>query len=699
MTSKTRAAAPIAAARRVVKPLQAKTAMIRVEAAGLPHAHATTIRLRLGYITPVRFPTPMIIAALAAASVFLPAAASAAPATPPQPIQLSAGGGWQVRDDAAAPAKPQPPPPDESEEGSEGATPNRVRTEQVTEDGAYRGTRVPSVFDPTVVPDLFGGQVKVYRLRFRAPKTKRFKWLLRFEQARRRTTVFLNRRRLGVSVDPYTPFQMEAKGLRPGEMNVLHVYVDNRKDPRLPEGWWNWGGITRPVWLVPKGRMTLSDLGLLSNVVCKGPASGCKAGLIVDGLMSRLPEEGPRFVRKGRKRYRLAATQPKLTVRLRSPVGRVTRKTFTLKGSRKGRRRQLLELPVPAPKLWSPERPQLYSASATLSYKGRVEQVERKRIGLRSVKVKGTQLYLNNRPIQLRGASIHDDFPGVGAAVSGHEMDTTVRELKELGANVTRSHYVLSEAMLSRLDRAGILVWNQAPVWQRDHGANLLRIPSERRRAHAQVLRTVKAARNHPSVITHSVANELTFTPDRKPWTRRFLIDAAEATRDLDPTLPVALDIKGRPGFEEQFTYQRFDILGINQYFGWYPWVEDFNTLEPYLREMHDLYPDTALVMTEFGAEGRPDMASSEPETKGSYGFQEMHVARTLDLVDRLPFMNGAIHWTLREFEIYPGWRGGAVSGPGANTRHHKGLLTYDGGKKPAWSVARDHFLRVPLYR
>ena len=76
-----------------------------------------------------------------------------------------------------------------------------------------------------------------------------------------------------------------------------------------------------------------------------------------------------------------------------------------------------------------------------------------------------------------------------------------------------------------------------------------------------------------------------------------------------------------------------------------------------------------------------------------------MHVARTLDLVDRLPFMNGAIHWTLREFEIYPGWRGGAVNGPGDNTRHHKGLLTYNGGKKPAWSAVRERFLRTPLYK
>ena len=46
--------------------------------------------------------------------------------------------------------------------------------------------------------------------------------------------------------------------------------------------------------------------------------------------------------------------------------------------------------------------------------------------------------------------------------------------------------------------------------------------------------------------------------------------------------------------------------------------------------------------MTEFGAEGRPDMADRRArDVKGSYGFQAMHVARTLDLVDRLPFMNG----------------------------------------------------------
>ena len=111
----------------------------------------------------------------------------------------------------------------------------------------------------------------------------------------------------------------------------------------------------------------------------------------------------------------------------------------------------------------------------------------RRQIGLRSVKVKRGLLYLNNRQINLRGASMHEDMPGRGAAINGADMDTAVRELKELGANVTRAHYVLSEGLLNRLDRAGIMVWNQAPVWQRDHGANLLKYPLERNRAVAQV--------------------------------------------------------------------------------------------------------------------------------------------------------------------------------------------------------------------
>jgi hypothetical protein len=268
-----------------------------------------------------------------------------------------------------------------------------------------------------------------------------------------------------------------------------------------------------------------------------------------------------------------------------------------------------------------------------------------------------------------------------------------------VGANVTRAHWVMSEGLLRRFDRAGIMVWNQAAVWQRDHLGNLLKTPLQRRRAVKEVEGSILAARNHPSVITHSVANELTYRPNLKVASRGFIIQAHRRARALDPTIPISLDLKARKGLGRQHVYRRFDMLGMNVYYGWYDHIENFAELEPYLGEMRQLYPKQALVVTEFGAEGRPDSADAPPERKGGYAFQTDYVARNLELFDRTPFLSGAMHWTLREFEIFPGWLGGADFVEGDNTRHHKGVLTYDGQRKPAWDVLRDSFSRIPLYR
>jgi hypothetical protein len=70
-------------------------------------------------------------------------------------------------------------------------------------------------------------------------------------------------------------------------------------------------------------------------------------------------------------------------------------------------------------------------------------------------------------------------------------------------------------------------------------------------------------------------------------------------------------------------------------------------------------------------------------------------------VIDRTPWLSGSIYWTLREFEIFPGWTGGAGRRPPQyepNTRHHKGLLSYEGVKKPAWHVLRDRYSQTPLY-
>jgi len=635
-------------------------------------------------------PRPMRMALAAVAALALaPGAATAAtpkipPTGPPKPIQLRAG--WEVRDLITPPTPVQPGPPPETSPSVARAS-GRLPARAAQTGGPWRPANVPAAFEGLARAPQFGGTLKLFRLRFTAPKVDGYDWAFKFEQVRRRATVSLNGKRVGISIDPYTPFQIPARGLRPGKVNTLEVLVDSRKDPRLPEGWWNWGGIVRPVSMVPIGALHVSDLALMPSVSCTGPATDCGAALLIDGVLSKLP--------------RTPNSEPVLKIRLKAPNGKVTDHRAVLRGSAFGRRRQKLQIAMPRPQLWSPDRPRLYDAQVTLQWGSAIYQVEKRKLGFRSVQVRDGMLLLNNRPINLRGASIHEDASGRGAALNGYDMDTTVRELKELGANVTRSHYVLSEGLLRRFDEAGILVYNQAPIWQRDHGANLLRTPLGRSRAVAQVKRTVMAARGHASVIVHSVGNELTFTPDKRPASRRFMLDAAEVARDLDPLAAIAIDIKTRPTLPRQRTYAAFDLIGINQYFGWYPWVEDFAQLEPFLNAMRTNYPEQALVMTEFGAEGRPDMAFSPADVKGSYAFQTNHVARTIDLIDRLPFMSGAIHWTLREFEIFPDWRGGAVGGEGPNDdiRHHKGVLTYNGTRKPAWQALRERYVRTPFYR
>jgi hypothetical protein len=606
------------------------------------------------------------------------------------PAEHTLSSGWEMRVEAAAPALPQPAPPEETQpEGEASSVPRTPPGRGAQADSDWQPARVPSVFDTRALPALYPGSVRRYRTSFAGPPTPRgFSWLIRFDSVRRNAAVILNGRRIGRNVDPYTPFTVPARGLRPGRPNVLEVVVDGRKNPQLPEAWWNWNGIVRPVHLEPAGPAHIEDLGTMSRVGCRGPARRCKADLLLDGMLER---RGPGRIR------------PSLNVRLRAPGGRVTERTFQLPAQRAKRRRMQLSVPVPAPVLWSPDSPQLYSAVFTLRNGDRVVQRERRTIGLRSVEVKDGHLWLNNRRIQLRGASIHEDMPGSGAALTAADMNQIVADLKDLGANITRAHYLLNPRLLGRLDRAGIMVWSQAPIWQRDsaRGVNLLAQPKELGRALLTVRRTVTEARNHPSVLTHSVANELTFTPDQHPATKRFLLAARAQAHEIDPTLPISVDIKGRPGFAEQFTYHPFDMIGLNQYFGWYRWVEDFSLLEPYIYELRDLYPRKAIVMTEWGAEGRPELADAPPDLKGGYPFQTMHAQRTIDVIDRSPVLSGAIYWTLREFEIYPGWQGGAgrrAPQYEPNTRHHKGLITYDGERKPAYFLLRDRFRATPLY-
>lgn len=549
---------------------------------------------------------------------------------------------------------------------------------------------VPHVMLPEPIEENMPGTVGWYRTTFEGPESEDGRgWAVRFGSVRREATVWLNGRQIATHSDPYTPFTVPLDGLREGEDNTLVVRVDGRKGDQPREGWWNWGGIVRPVALEPLGRVEYEGAAVMSDVSCKDGGKVCEARVLVDGWVHNRSDR---------------PQTPRVDVELTRPDDE---DEVAVQGGADAptiapgqRERVRFELPVEGPlELWTPETPQLYGATVRTNLDGEVEDEHTQHVGLRQVDVRDGLLHLNGRVVELRGASIQEDAPGRGPALTDEDVERTVSRLKALNANVTRAHYLLDQRLLDRFDEEGILVWSQAPVYHRDE---LLVDPQRRNLELRSVRGTVLAARTHPSVITHSVANELDPWPDDTAPTGDFLRRAADVTADLDPTLPLSVDILSYPRIDRQEVYDRFELIGINSYYGWYEGKKERSTanladLEPYLRAMHDKYPEHALVITEFGAESTH---SGSPQDKETYEFQVEYIRDKLEIVDRLAFMNGAIYWTLREFAVKPGWVGGFErAGAQRDGIHRKALLTYDGQTKPAWDVTRAMFASTPLYR
>lgn len=565
---------------------------------------------------------------------------------------------------------------------------NQGRDEGWQTDGApsrhWSSVAIPNTFNPTLSRSGYNGEVGWYKVAFTAPSLNGLtSWWIRFDEVRRNARVWLNGRSIGGNADPYAPFALQASGLRPGRPNLLVVRVDNiRGRNSWPEDWWNWGGIVRPVTLEPVGRVALADLGVLPELGCNYRCGN----LLVQGRVQNMTQ---------------APLQPQLAIRVSSPSGAVQTTVHPLASIRAGASTGVsFRVPVRGtPDLWAPGHPALYRVTVSTMAAGNTEQRDALNVGMRSVSVQNGVLYLNGKRLWLHGAAIHEDMPGHGAALTDADIKAIVSELRAAGANITRAHYLLDDRLLNALDAAGIMVWTQPPI---QHADLVLASRAGRAAALTVLKATIAGSRSHASVVVNSVGNELSPTADTTPGTRSYLEQAAALARQLDPVAPVALDTYCYPGFPAQRVYSLFNVIGISSYFGWYKGlpahsITDFNQLAPFLQQSHARYPNQALVVAEFGAEGRFDGPAS---TKGSYAFQRDYLQKTIDVLDGLPFMNGSIYWTLREFAVNPWWTGGAELPPGvgADGIHHKGLLAYGGARKPAFSTAQRLFADPPAF-
>jgi beta-glucuronidase len=538
-------------------------------------------------------------------------------------------------------------------------------------------------WSPTTVPNAWNagddsdasmaGGVGWYRRDFRVPKSPGgTEWIVRFESVNYRATVFLNGVQIGAHEAASIPFEVPLTKLAAG-VNHLVVRVDSRRGttdipPGPRGGWWNYGGILREVYLRPVRQLDISELltrttgpdELLVRATLTNPGGGLRSGTVTATV----------------------AGQPVYLGSVRVP-SRASRQVSA-------------HVRIPGARAWLPRRPVLYEVRAVATIRGSDVASYTVHTGLRRIAQRPDgHLTVNGLLTNLRGASIHEQTPARGAALLPADHARQISLLRDLGATITRSHYPLSEDFLERADRAGIFVWEEIPFYQMSESA--MRDPAIRRKGLDYLANAIRRDQNHPSVIAWSIGNELPSTPGGGQ--RTYIHDAVALAHRLDPTRPVALAFAGYPSKNYLAAFAPLDVIGVNDYFGWYPGplgqIVNRGALGQFLDRLHANYPHKAVVVTEFGAEAN---RSGPREEKGTYEFQKEFLRFHLATYAKRPWLSGAIAWLLQDFKVRPQWAGGNPQPDPPWLR--KGLVDEQGRHKPAWAPTRRTFRRArPLVR
>jgi hypothetical protein len=501
------------------------------------------------------------------------------------------------------------------------------------------------------------------------------RYAIALESAQYRATIYVDGRPVREHVGAYEPFAARTRLAR--GRHTIAVRVDWR-DPRRQaaegwaRGWFNYGGLNRPVTLARLGRSELGALTLRTRLLDGGRAS---------------VEVSVRVRNRGASRslhLRGVLRRDDTTIPL----------DFGVAGIASGTSRAVRAVAtIDEPALWSPDDPERYD----LRIDDPGEATLQRKVGLREISWGADGLRLNGEPLVLRGAALPPGARGHGDALTPTDEQRIVADLRALGANATRSQMPLSQSMLEHLDAAGILVWQVVGPWE-PAGRWRAETASQIARARDRALRTVEDQQAHAAIVAWTLANEV--SGDGQRGERSYIAQTTRRLHEIDPTRPVAVDLwgsrlmrSGGPPFSE------LDAIGMTDYVGWYDEPDrdaagQAAVTEKRLAHLRALFLGKPLVIAELGAAGS-DL--SAPKAFGGLGFQAELLARRIRALRADRRLSGALVWSLRDYALRPDFRGGSVlrSRPDLKLRpglNEKGLYDYAGRPKPALEAVRRAF-------
>jgi hypothetical protein len=375
--------------------------------------------------------------------------------------------------------------------------------------GAYAGPRQSwggaqwDVFD---YPEVWAGKGAVYRRTFVVPP----EWEgldVRFaaRACAHHTEFFVNGHKVGEWHDGYTPIEFSLNtALKPGE-NLLEARVSDRPNDLFDDygthrrGFWQDTFLKARPWTAVGNDLFVKTSVAHNKITCEMPvenAGVAEADFRIECIVTE--RDGTPVKRFGDDTVQRVASG--------------AREVFTVAAAWSD------------PRLWSPHDPHLYDLHVRLlDEQGTVLDHTRVRFGFREITWRGPHLYLNGHELFLRGHGGHylGDIQGSRAY-----MEAWLGGLLERGVNFMRLHDSPKHHELYEVaDEKGMLLEAEAVCH--------FRVPEDPAIWEGHLERLIKAQRNHPSIFTWSVSNELRWRgggekPEMIAHARRF-----------DPTRPV----------------------------------------------------------------------------------------------------------------------------------------------------------------
>lgn len=302
-------------------------------------------------------------------------------------------------------------------------------------------------------------------------------------------------------------------------------------------------------------------------------------------------------------------------------------------------------------------------------------------------------VYITQKQVSKQSADVHirvkldnGTLYAVPLTLENKYHDEDLSFIMDIGATTVRfAHYQQSDYLYSRCDSLGLIIWAEIPFVNRVTG-------EEAENARNQLRELIRQNLNHPSIYVWGLHNEV-YQPHI--YTRELTQSLHDLAKAEDPDRFTA-SVNGYGHMEHPVNLWA-DIQGMNRYFGWYE--KTLQDIEPWVEGLETNYPETKLMLTEYGADANIHHQSEYLGDALNWGkefYPETFQTKTHEyhwsVIAQHPYILASYLWNMFDFAC-PMWERGGVA-----CRNMKGLVTFDRKiKKDAYYWYKANWSQEPV--